>query len=49
MNLAELHTNMAKKIEFWPLKHLKLYAKRIHSDAQVDQIAASIAEFGFRK
>jgi DNA modification methylase len=40
---------MAKHIEHWPLDKLIPYARnpRIHSDAQVAQIAASIAEFGF--
>src|SRR5260370_11076600 len=36
-------------IEHWPLDKLILYAKnpRTHSDTQVAQIVASIAEFGF--
>jgi hypothetical protein len=40
---------MAKQIEFWVLDKLIPYARnpRTHSDAQVAQIAASIAEFGF--
>ncbi len=40
---------MAKRIELWPLERLVPYAKnaRTHSAAQVAQIAASIAEFGF--
>ena len=40
---------MAKHIEHWPLDKLIPYARnpRTHSDAQVAQIAASIAEFGF--
>ncbi len=40
---------MAKHIEYWPLDKLIPYARnpRTHSDAQVAQIAASIAEFGF--
>ena len=39
----------AKHIELWPLDRLIPYARnpRTHSDAQVAQIAASIAEFGF--
>jgi len=39
----------AKHIELWPLDKLIPYARnpRTHSDAQVAQIAASIAEFGF--
>src|SRR5712692_2702036 len=40
---------MARQIEQWPVDKLIPYARnpRIHSDAQVAQIAASIAEFGF--
>src|SRR6266436_5103399 len=40
---------MAKHIEMWPIEKLIPYARnpRTHSDAQVAQIAASIAEFGF--
>jgi DNA modification methylase len=40
---------MAQRIELWPLDRLIPYAKnpRTHSDKQVAQIAASIAEFGF--
>jgi DNA modification methylase len=40
---------MAKRIELWPLDRLVPYARnpRTHSDAQVAQIAASIAQFGF--
>lgn len=40
---------VAKQIEHWPLDKLIPYARnpRTHSDAQVAQIAASIAEFGF--
>src|SRR5450631_700840 len=40
---------MAQRIEHWPLDRLIPYARnpRTHSDAQVAQIAASIAEFGF--
>ena len=40
---------MAKAIEYWPLDRLNPYTKnpRTHSDAQIAQIAASIAEFGF--
>jgi ParB-like chromosome segregation protein Spo0J len=41
--------SMAKHIDLWPLDRLIPYARnpRTHSDAQVAQIAASIAEFGF--
>jgi len=40
---------IAKRIELWPIDRLIPYARnpRTHSDAQVAQIAASIAEFGF--
>ena len=40
---------MAKDIQMWPVDKLIPYARnpRTHSDAQVAQIAASIAEFGF--
>lgn len=40
---------LADKIEHWPTDKLIPYARnaRTHSDAQVAQIAASIAEFGF--
>jgi len=40
---------LANKIEQWPTPKLVPYARnaRTHSDAQVAQIAASIAEFGF--
>src|SRR5882762_1417581 len=40
---------MAKAIEHWTLDRLIPYARnpRTHSEAQVAQIAASIAEFGF--
>src|SRR3984893_6459872 len=40
---------MAQRIELWSIDKLIPYARnpRIHSEAQVRQIAASIAEFGF--
>src|SRR5450432_1136772 len=40
---------MVKHIELWLIDKLVPYARnpRTHSDAQVAQIAASIAEFGF--
>src|ERR1700674_3807278 len=40
---------MVKHIELWPIDKLIPFARnpRTHSDAQVAQIAASIAEFGF--
>src|SRR5258707_5669927 len=39
----------AHQIELWPIEKLIPYARnpRTHSDAQVAQIAASIASFGF--
>src|ERR1700694_5486416 len=42
-------TAMAQHIEHWTLEKLIPYARnpRTHSDAQVAQIAASIAAFGF--
>jgi len=44
-----LSTPLAQRIEHWPLEKLIPYARnpRTHSDAQVSQIAASIAAFGF--
>lgn len=40
---------MAQRIELWPIDKLIPYARnaRTHSEAQVAQIAASIAEFGW--
>ncbi len=40
---------LAGRIELWPLDRLRPYARnpRTHSDAQVDQIAASMIEFGW--
>ncbi len=40
---------MARRIEIWPIDRLVPYARnpRTHSDDQVIQIAASIAELGF--
>src|ERR1700681_447878 len=40
---------MAQRIELWPIDKLIPFARnpRTHSEAQVTQIAASIAEFGF--
>jgi ParB-like chromosome segregation protein Spo0J len=40
---------MAKRLEMWPLDRLRPYANnaRVHSERQVEQIAASIREFGF--
>src|ERR1700761_6556358 len=41
--------SMARHIELWPFDNLIPYERnpRTHSDAQIAQIAASIAEFGF--
>lgn len=40
---------MARRIELWPIEKLRPYARnaRTHSEEQIAQIAASIAEFGF--
>lgn len=47
--MSAVTTAMARRIEIWPTDRLVPYAKnaRTHSDEQVAQIAASIAEFGF--
>lgn len=41
--------SIAEKIEHWPLDRLTPYDKnpRVHPQEQIDQIAASITEFGF--
>jgi len=41
--------NLVSQIELWPVERLVPYARnpRTHTDEQVAQIAASIAEFGF--
>lgn len=46
---SEFNPAMARRIEFWPVERLVPYTRnaRTHSDEQVAQIAASIAEFGF--
>lgn len=43
------HVVMAKRLEMWPLDRLRPYERnaRVHSDEQLQQIAASIREFGF--
>jgi ParB-like chromosome segregation protein Spo0J len=43
------HVVMAKRLEMWPLERLQPYERnaRIHSEAQIASIAASIQEFGF--
>jgi ParB-like chromosome segregation protein Spo0J len=40
---------LADRIELWPIDRLRPYEgnPRTHSDAQVDQIAASMVEFGW--
>ena len=40
---------MAERVELWPLDRLVPYDRnpRTHSDEQIDQIAASMVEFGF--
>src|SRR6476660_3687845 len=42
-------SQLADKVETWPLDRLIPHARnaRTHSDAQIAQIAGSIAEFGF--
>ena len=42
---------MTLTVEFWPLDRLLPYAAnaRTHDDAQIAQIAASIAEFGLMR
>jgi ParB-like chromosome segregation protein Spo0J len=42
---------LADRIELWPIEKLRPYERnpRTHSDAQVDQIAASMVEFGWTK
>lgn len=46
---TKLTPAMANRIEVWPIEKLVPYDKnaRTHSDEQVAQLAASIAEFGF--
>jgi ParB-like chromosome segregation protein Spo0J len=40
---------LADRIELWPIDQLRPYERnpRTHSDEQVDQIAASVVEFGW--
>ena len=40
---------LADRIELWPIERLRPYERdpSTHSDAQVDQIAASMVEFGW--
>ena len=47
--MSDLNKRMADRIEVWPVDKLVPYDKnpRTHSTEQVNQIAASIAEFGF--
>jgi DNA modification methylase len=47
--MSDLNKRMADRIEIWPADKLVPYDKnpRTHSTEQVNQIAASIAEFGF--
>ncbi|MDD3371539.1 MAG: site-specific DNA-methyltransferase [Alphaproteobacteria bacterium] len=47
--MTETNTKMAERIELWPLDRLVPYDRnpRTHSEEQLAQIAASIAEFGF--
>ena len=49
MKAATMNRWPADKVERWPIDKLVLNARnaRTHSDAQVDQIAASIHEWGW--
>ena len=40
---------LAERIELWPIDRLRPYERnpRTHNEAQVDQIAASMVEFGW--
>jgi hypothetical protein len=40
---------LAERIELWPINRLRPYERnpRTHREAQVDQIAASMVEFGW--
>ena len=40
---------LAERVELWPIEKLRPYERnpRTHSEAQVDQIAASMVEFGW--
>jgi ParB-like chromosome segregation protein Spo0J len=40
---------LAERIDLWPIEKLRPYERnpRTHSEAQVDQIAASMVEFGW--
>lgn len=47
--VAEFSPVMANRIELWPVERLRPYERnaRVHGEAQVAQLAASIQEFGF--
>ena len=47
--MADRLLALADRIELWPIERLRPYERnpRTHSDAQVDQIAASMVEFGW--
>jgi ParB-like chromosome segregation protein Spo0J len=49
MRQATALTALADRIELWPIDRLRPYERnpRTHSEAQVDQIAASMVEFGW--
>jgi DNA modification methylase len=49
MRQATALTALAARIELWPIDRLRPYERnpRTHSEAQVDQIAASMVEFGW--
>jgi hypothetical protein len=49
MERSSISAEMAQRIELWPIERLIPYERnaRTHSDHQIQQIANSIAEFGF--
>jgi ParB-like chromosome segregation protein Spo0J len=51
MDAAGLATRLGHRLTYWPIDKLNPYSgnARTHSDAQIDQIGASILEFGFTR
>jgi ParB-like chromosome segregation protein Spo0J len=49
IRVAEQLVALADRIELWPMDRLRPYERnpRMHSEAQVDQVAASMVEFGW--
>lgn len=47
--MGRIEDKLAETLELWPVENLTPYERnaRTHSDEQVDQIAASMTEFGF--